>query len=167
MERDKTESLLQARRKLMEYLHMNKLRNTQERVVLLDSIYSSDQLVTAEGLSHIMLEEYPLRISRATVYNSLGLFESAGLVRKVFLNGQVFYERTDLKSGTIRLICRCCGKVNEIHNDKLRLLIEDMRTVRFTMSGWQLGLFGLCSKCNNALKRKQKRWLNKNKQINK
>ena len=79
---EKAESLNLARQRLIDFLRLNSLRNTQERNVLLETIYSSDISFTAEELSRQMLIDSRIRISRATVYNNLALFEDAGLVRK-------------------------------------------------------------------------------------
>ena len=157
---DKNDSLNQARQKLSDYLRINSLRNTQERVAVLDFIYSRETPFSAEDLSRHMSEESRLRVSRATVYNNLGLFENAGLVRKVFLNDHVLYERTDRNRGTIRMVCGGCGKTVEMNDDRVRRQIGEMRTRRFTMSGWILNVYGLCSKCSTSLKRKQKKLMN-------
>lgn len=157
---DKTDGLSQARQNLADYLRLNSLRNTPERNALLEAIYSFDVPVQAEELSRLMSEGGRLRISRATVYNNLRLFETAGLVRKVFQDDKVLFERTDKTKGIIRLVCGGCGKTTEMNNDKVRRQIGDMRTRRFIASGWVLNVYGLCSKCTADLKRKKKR-LNK------
>ena len=158
---DKAEVLRQARQKLSDYLRINSLRSTPERMALLDAIYSSEAPFSAEALSSQMSAKSRMRISRATVYNNLGLFENAGLVRKVFLNDQVLFERTDRSRGVIRLLCGGCGQVTEMNNDRVRRQIEEMRTRRFTVNGWSLNVYGLCSKCSASLKRKQNRLKNK------
>ena len=158
---DKTnEGFAQARQKLADYLRLNSLRNTPERNALLEAIYSFDAPIQAEELSRIMSEGGRLRISRATVYNNLNLFEEAGLVRKVFQDDKVLFERTDKNKGVIRLICGGCGKTTEMNSDKVRRQIAMMRTRRFNANGWVLNVYGLCSKCTADLKRKQNR-LNK------
>ena len=157
---DKADGLAQARQKLADYLRLNSLRNTPERNALLEEIYSFDVPVQAEELSKLMSERGRFRISRATVYNNLRLFEDAGLVRKVFQDDRAFFERTDKAKSVIRLICGGCGKTTEMNNDKLRRQIAQLRTPRFNASGWVLNIYGLCSKCTAELKRKQNR-LNK------
>lgn len=164
---DKNDSLLQARQKLMDYLRLNSLRNTQERIAVLDFIYSNESSVSAEELSRHMSEKSRLRVSRATVYNSLELFENAGLVRKILVNDQLLYERTDSNRGTIRLICGGCGKTTEMNDERVRRQIGEMRTRRFTMTGWTLNAYGLCSKCYASLKRKQKKLMNNKTDIDK
>ena len=157
---DKMDGSEQARQKLADYLRLNSLRNTPERNALLDVIYSSDAPVQAEELSRLMSDGRRLRISRATVYNNLRLFEDAGLVRKVFQEDRVLIERTDRSKGVIRLVCGGCGKATEMNNDKVRRQINEMRTRRFNATGWVLTVYGLCSKCTADIKRKQNR-LNK------
>ena len=158
---DKTnEGFAQARQKLADYLRLNSQRNTPERNALLEAIYQIDAAVQAEELSRMMSQGHRLRISRATVYNNLRLFEEAGLVRKVFKDDKVLFERSDKSKGVVRLICGKCGKTTEMPGDKVRRQIAIMRTPRFNPTGWVLNMYGLCSKCAADLKRKQNR-LNK------
>mgnify|MGYP002523986652 CR=1 FL=1 len=70
-----TDEFGQARQNLADFLRLNSLRNTPERNALLETIYSFDVPVQAEELSRIMSDGGRLRISRATVYNNLKLFE--------------------------------------------------------------------------------------------
>ena len=163
---DKTESLRQARQILSDYVRVNSLRYTQERETLLDAIYLTEAPFSAEAMAKQMSEKRRMRVSRATVYNNLGLFERAGLVRKVYINEQVLFERTDRNRGVIRLLCSSCGKVTEMNDDRVKHQIEEMRTRRFTMTGWSLNVYGLCSTCMTALKRKQKKLMNKDKEKN-
>lgn len=163
---DKTESLRQARQRLSDYVRINSLRYTQERETLLDAIYLTEAPFSAEAMSKQMSEKRRMRVSRATVYNNLGLFERAGLVRKVYINEQVLFERTDRNVGVIRLQCSNCNKVTEMNDDRVRHQISEMRTRRFTMTGWSLSVYGLCSSCMAVLKRKQKKLMNKDKEKN-
>ena len=158
---DKADSLSQARQNLADYLRLNSLRNTPERNALLEVIYQADAPLQAEELSDLMTQGAAgLRVSRATVYNNLKLFEEAGLVRKVFQEDRIFFERTDKNRGVIRLICSGCATTTEMNSDKVRRQIAQMRTRRFTATGWVLNVYGFCGKCSADLKRKQNR-LNK------
>ena len=158
---DKADGLSQARQNLSDYLRLNSTRNTPERNALLEVIYQADVPLQAEELAKLMTEgSASLRISRATVYNNLKLFEEAGLVRKIFQEDRVFFERTDKNRGVIRLICSGCGKTTEMNSDKVRRQIAVMRTRRFNATGWVLNIYGFCGKCSADLKRTQNR-LNK------
>lgn len=157
---DKADAISAARQELADYLRFKSKRNTPERNQLLEAIYSVDTAISANELSEEMSRSSRFRISRATVYNNLRLFEDACLIRKVFLNGKVMYERTDRSKGVIRLICGGCGKTTEMNSDKVRRQIAMMPTRRFNATSWVLNMYGMCSKCAADLKRRQNR-LNK------
>lgn len=157
---DKADAISAARQELADYLRFKSKRNTPERNQLLEAIYSVDTAISADELSEEMSRSSRFRISRATVYNNLRLFEDACLIRKVFLNGKVMYERTDRSKGVIRLICGGCGKTTEINSDKVRRQIAMMPTRRFNATSWVLNMYGMCSRCAADLKRRQNR-LNK------
>ena len=157
---DKADGLAQARQSLADYLRLNSLRSTPERMALLEAIYLYEAPFQAEELSREMADRGRFRISRATVYNNLRLFEDAGIVRKVYRDDKVLFERTDKTKGVIRLVCDVCGKITEMNSDKVRRQVSQLRTPRFSSTGWVLTMYGLCSKCTADKKRKQKR-LNK------
>ena len=157
---DKADAISAARQELADYLRFKSKRNTPERNQLLEAISSVDTAISADELSEEMSRSSRFRISRATVYNNLRLFEDACLIRKVFLNGKVMYERTDRSKGVIRLICGGCGKTTEMNSDKVRRQIAMMPTRRFNATSWVLNMYGMCSKCAADLKRRQNR-LNK------
>ena len=157
---DKADGLAQARQSLADYLRLNSLRSTPERMALLEALYLYEAPFQAEDLSREMADRGRFRISRATVYNNLRLFESAGIVRKVYREDKVLFERTDKTKGVIRLVCDVCGKITEMNSDKVRRQVSQLRTPRFSSTGWVLTMYGLCSKCTADKKRKQKR-LNK------
>ena len=157
---DKADAISAARQELADYLRFKSKRNTPERNQLLEAIYSVDTAISADELSEEMSRSSRFRISRATVYNNLRLFEDACLIRKVFLNGKVMYERTDRSKGVIRLICGGCGKTTEMNSDKVRRQIAMMPTRRFNTTSWVLNMYGMCSRCAADLKRRQNR-LNK------
>lgn len=157
---DKADAISAARQELADYLRFKSKRNTPERNQLLEAIYSADTAISADELSEEMSRSSRFRISRATVYNNLRLFEDACLIRKVFLNGKVMYERTDRSKGVIRLICGGCGKTTEMNSDKVRRQIAMMPTRRFNATSWVLNMYGMCSRCAADLKRRQNR-LNK------
>ena len=153
---DRSEELKLAESALNDYLHVNGLRSTPERNALLKAIYTYDGYFNPESLSVDMLEKHGFRVCRATVYNNLKLFEEAGFVQRVWMNGEICYKRCWNNRYSIRLICSGCGVVVECSDEKVRSQIEAMRKKRFVMSGYSLSIQGLCGKCSAALKRKRK-----------
>ena len=143
---DKADGLAQARQSLADYLRLNSLRSTPERMALLEALYLYEAPFQAEELSREMADRGRFRISRATVYNNLRLFEDAGIVRKVYRDDKVLFERTDKTKGVIRLVCDVCGKITEMNSDKVRRKVSQLRTPRFSSTGGVLTMYG-SSRC--------------------
>ena len=110
---DKADGLGQARQNLTDYLRLNSLRNTPERNALLEVVYSTDVPMQAEELARLMTEGGRLRISRATVYNNLRLFEEAGLLRKVFHDFGPVDTAQDIRIAFGPVIP--CGRSRDLH----------------------------------------------------
>ena len=154
---DRNEEFRQAAVALTDYLHVHGLRSTPERNALLKAVYAYDGFFKPESLLLDMPSKHDFRVCRATVYNNLGLFEEAGLVQRVWLNGEIGYKKCWSNKYSIHLICSACGTVSECSDEKVRAQIEDMRKKRFVMTGYSLSIQGLCGKCSAALKRKRKK----------
>ncbi len=119
---------LELRRVFENILKRKGLRRTQERFYLLDEIYSMTGHFTADEL-YRTVKEKGFMISRATVYNSLNLFEELGLViGHHFSKGGKKYEPS-LRRQHIHLVCSRCNKVSEIcipQIYQLRSLVEEV-----------------------------------------
>lgn len=65
---------------------------TSQRMIIAEQLLSKHQHVTADQL-HETLCQTSNRVSKATVYNTLGLFVQKGLIREIFINGcQSYYD---------------------------------------------------------------------------
>jgi Fur family iron response transcriptional regulator len=65
---------------------------TQQRIEIAQILFSHPQHLSAEQVMSIVNAESPL-VSKATVYNTLGLFASKGLLREVIVDpSKVFYD---------------------------------------------------------------------------
>ena len=108
-----------------EYLNANGHRKTPERYAILDTIYSIDGHFDIDTLYSLMADQENFRVSRATLYN------------------------------THHQICTQCGKVVEFQNEQLQQAIANTKLSRFTLSHYSLYLYGLCSKCERANRKKK------------
>lgn len=138
-----------------DYLVRNGHRQTRERYAILEQVYAMEGHFDVETLYNKMLEEKCFRISRATLYNTIELLVDARLlVRHQFDSLAAEYEIRSRADKHYHLICTRCGIVREIKDEGIHDLVFGKRITKFTPEYYSLYIFGLCSKCKYALKRK-------------
>ena len=105
---------------------------------------------------HRKTPERYFRCSRATLYNTIILLINARLVIKHQFGNSSQYEKSYNRDTHHHQICTQCGKVTEFQNEELQQAIGNTKLSRFSLSHYSLYLYGLCSKCDRANKRKKK-----------
>ena len=90
-----------------------------------------------------------VKVSKATVYNTLDLLKDCGLVSKYrFAENSSRYEKAFGRPHHHHLICLKCGDIIEFVNEKLeRIQDEVCREKRFESHSSTLQIFGTCPKC--------------------
>lgn len=138
-----------------EYLTANGHRKTPERYAILDTIYSIDGHFDIDMLYLRMMEQENFRVSRATLYNTIILLINARLVIKHQFGTSSQYEKSYNRETHHHQICTQCGKVTEFQDTELKRAIENTKLNCFQLSHYTLYVYGLCSKCDKANKRKR------------
>ena len=88
----KTTAREAARDDIAELLRAHCITPTAQRLKLAEILLARPQHLSAERLLHLANREDPA-VSKATVYNTLGLFAERGLVREVVVDpAKVFYD---------------------------------------------------------------------------
>ena len=109
-----------------KYLHKSKQKFTPERAMILDAVMRMEGLFEPEGLIDY-LKNLGHRVSRATVYRTLGHLQDAGILKQVFFdNKQSYYEVIAGRQTHDYLICVATGKVIEFNSQKLRALRDEI-----------------------------------------
>lgn len=138
-----------------EYLEANGHRKTPERFAILDTIYSINGHFDIDMLYGLMMNQENFRVSRATLYNTIILLMDAKLVIKHLFGNSSQYEKSFNIETHHHLICTQCGKVTEFQNETLKGAIASTKLNRFQMSHYSLYIYGICSKCAWAKRRKK------------
>jgi len=128
-----------------------KLRSTTERFAVLDAVLDTQGHFDAESLYYRLISG-GLKVSKATVYNTLDLLLNAGLVSKYrFAESSSRYEKAFGRPHHHHLICLACGDIIEFVNEKLERIQEEVcAEKKFSPQSYSLQVFGTCSKCRKT-----------------
>jgi len=126
---------------------------TAERRILLREIHTIPSHFTAQELISRMKRKRK-KVSRATIYRTLELFQQEGLIEKVELGGENSrYECISHRPHHDHLICVNCGKVIEIQSPVLEEHKEKVcRSHHFLPRSHTLQILGYCRSCRQKLK---------------
>ena len=123
-----TSKLSQRAQKLfIQYLRENNLKVTQERLALLDEIFSTGEHLDADELLARMKVKQR-KVSRATVYRTLDLLVQCGLVRKSRLGREhYYYEKMEPGGGHHHMVCRTTSSVPPSSRSRSRVSARKVR----------------------------------------
>lgn len=142
------------RQHLDDYLITNNLRKTSERYAILDAVLSLKGHFSLDELNDYLLEK-SFRVSRATLYNNLRLFQKLRFVVCHRLSTSTKYESCCDSKDHCHQICTICGKVTEINSAELRDTVEEMKLKRFKKDAYTLYIYGVCSSCQAKITRRK------------
>lgn len=143
-----------ARDILKKFLHEKNLRPTRERFLLLDEIMKMSGHFDADQF-YASLSKKGLKASRATVYNTLDLLVSCGLISKYrFGENHSRYEKAFGRPRHDHMICLECGEIIEFVASRLGAIQDEVcAEKRFQPHNSTLQIFGVCSRCSSQTKR--------------
>lgn len=106
-------------------LQSHQINPTQQRMEIAGVLFSKHQHISADQVLHIVNQSQK-HVSKATVYNTLGLFAQCGLLREVIVDpNKVFYDTN--ASHHHHFFNISTGQLEDIPGDEI--LIEQLPTL--------------------------------------
>lgn len=122
-------------------------RLTPQRMMVLEAIEASEDHVSAEEIFERARARYPY-MNISTVYRTLELLKGLGLVAESDLGGGRFLYHPAGKASHHHLVCRKCGKIQDIDATVFEHLRDEMKTTYgFDAAFEHMAVFGTCRKC--------------------
>ena len=130
-------------------LKQNKLKFTNQREVILYTLYNNTQHFTSEDLYMLIKQEYPeLSVGIATVYRTLTILEENGLVSSISLGTQGKKYEIANKPHHDHIICEKCNKIVEFENEQIEELQHTIAKENgFKLTNHLMQLYGICKEC--------------------
>jgi Fur family ferric uptake transcriptional regulator len=136
--------------KIRQELYANEYKFTpQRRMVLQVLAEHPDEHLSADEIYSFVKEKHP-DIGMATIYRTLDLLASLGIVQKInFGDGKARFEMSQKESHQHHhLICLACNDIIEVKDDLLAHLEELIsKEYGFEIQDHMVQFFGLCKKC--------------------
>jgi Fur family ferric uptake transcriptional regulator len=142
-----------------EYLQSRGMRNTEQRRILVEYVFSHHQHFDADQLiAQLPAKGEPQYVSRPTVYRTLAEFVDAGLLRKFELDGRSVYEHDYGYPQHDHLYCKQCHRLFEFKSDDLVELRDRVaREQNFRVTGHRLIVHGVCAECVKSRRRTKRK----------
>jgi Fur family ferric uptake transcriptional regulator len=137
------------RRAFERFLRQRDLKLTPQRERIFDRAFATHEHFSAEKLYGWMRETPGPRVSRATVYRTLGLLQEGGFVDSLDTGlGELVYEHILGHRHHDHMICLRCGRIEEFHDARIEELQQEAAAKKgFALESHVHRLLGYCKRC--------------------
>jgi Fur family peroxide stress response transcriptional regulator len=120
---------------------------TAQRIAICKWLYENHMHPTVADVHTALHDTFPT-MSLATVYNTLSLLETLGLIYQVGLSPEGT-KRYDVNTKRhINLVCQNCGKILDVYDDELlNKVAQTMKALGFQAQ--EVIVHGLCTDCES------------------
>jgi len=140
---------------LDRYIKDHNMRRTPEREAILDLIYDSEELLTHKDIYDKMHDTF--HVSKATVYNTLTLLSTLGLVVKHVTGNDIKFEACFGQRDNFITVCTRCGKALHYESKNVSSAFTNARYKRFHPEQIVATIYGICSACQSRETRELKK----------
>jgi len=132
-----------------------KLRLSHPRFLIYQELSSAEAPLGPQELYQCLLKKRR-RIGLTSIYRSLDLFESLGIVFKITSGSTVKYMLCELKGHHHHIICKGCGNVAEMSFcDISKWSKKVMESTGYQVTDHQLNFYGFCKTCKPIITKHQ------------
>ncbi|MEN8172668.1 MAG: Fur family transcriptional regulator [Chloroflexota bacterium] len=132
---------------LIEDLRQKGYRLTPQREMIVNIIAHSESHMSADHIYH-QVQERTEAVNIATVYRTLDMLVSEGLVCRTDLGGGKIVYATREHGPHMHLVCKSCHSVIDANHAPLTLLGQELsKKYKFQADLQHISIFGLCQKC--------------------
>lgn len=134
-----------------EHLRKSGFRWTTQRALIVRTALATHAHFTADELLASCRDQDP-KVSRATVYRTLAVLESAGFVESLETgDGGRRFEHVLGHDHHDHMVCLACGRILEFHDEELERRQEaSARRLGFRIERHSLRLYGTCRECQRG-----------------
>jgi len=147
------DELEQLRTRLEAYMATRGLRSTEQRRLIIDTLFQVREHLTIDALLEEVRKEDP-RVGYATVYRTMKMLAEGDIVHeRKFDDGHTRYELAHEHSHHDHLICVNCGAITEFEEPQIEELQELVaERYGFRVDHHKHELYGMCAKCQSERK---------------
>jgi Fur family ferric uptake transcriptional regulator len=124
-----------------------KLRLSHPRLLIYQELSDTKTPLSPQELYQILLKKQK-KIGLTSIYRSLDLFESMGMVFKIINGSNVKYKLCEIEDHHHHIICKACGNVVELNfcdiSDWSKKVTE---STGYQVIDHQLNFYGFCKAC--------------------
>jgi Fur family ferric uptake transcriptional regulator len=145
------------RRDLHAYMIKRGLRSTEQRRLIIDTLFDAGEHITIDGLLR-QVRAIDARVGYATVYRTMKLLAESGIVQEhKFGDGFTRYELSDGEAHHDHLICLECAKITEFEEPLIEELQDRVATrYGFLVKQHKHELYGVCAECQKKLAKRRR-----------
>ena len=131
---------------LIEILNKADIRPSYQRLSILQVIYSAKTHPTADQIYAMLKENGYIRISKATLYNTLQLFVEKGIITHVDMRSVETHYEPNI-SFHPHFICEKCGKIIDFEGSVPDFIVP----VGFKINKFTMNISGICCECSKNI----------------
>jgi Fur family ferric uptake transcriptional regulator len=137
------------RKSFERFLRTRSLKLTPQRARIFERAFATHEHFSAEKLYEWMRGEQGPRVSRATVYRTLGLLQEGGFVESLDTGrGELVYEHILGHRHHDHMVCLSCGRIDEFHDERIEALQNEAGARKgFVIVSHSHRLVGYCRAC--------------------